>query len=418
VDRLVIHGGAPLRGEIAASGSKNSVLALMAASLLSDGDLVLQNAPRVRDLETMMRILEQLGVPAYWESEGTLCVEGGEPRSVEAPYDLVRTMRASFMVLGPLLARCGHARVSLPGGCAIGARPVDLHIEGLRALGAKVEIVGGYVEAQAARLRGAEMRFETATVNGTQNILMAACLAEGTSVLANAAVEPEVTELCEVLNGMGARIRGVGTDRLEVEGVTSLSGLSHRVTGDRIEAGTLLIAGAITGGDVAVLGISPSHLGAVIAKLEQAGLQIDAGEDRVRVRAGTRPRGIEVETAPFPGFPTDMQAQTLALLTLAEGSSRVTETVFENRFMHVPELHRMGADITIEGRTALIQGVRSLSGAPVMATDLRASASLVVAGLAARGETHVLRVYHIDRGYEKIEQKLRSLGARIRRVKD
>jgi UDP-N-acetylglucosamine 1-carboxyvinyltransferase len=262
----------------------------MAASLLSDGDLVLQNAPRVRDLETMMRILEQLGVPAYWESEGTLCVEGGEPRSVEAPYDLVRTMRASFMVLGPLLARCGHARVSLPGGCAIGARPVDLHIEGLRALGAKVEIVGGYVEAQAARLRGAEMRFETATVNGTQNILMAACLAEGTSVLANAAVEPEVTELCEVLNGMGARIRGVGTDRLEVEGVTSLSGLSHRVTGDRIEAGTLLIAGAITGGDVAVLGISPSHLGAVIAKLEQAGLQIDGGSRSRPLRSlGSRP---------------------------------------------------------------------------------------------------------------------------------
>ena len=418
MERLVIQGGVPLRGEVAASGSKNSVLALMAASLLTDGDVVLQNAPRVRDLETMIRILGRLGVPAYWESEGTLCVEGGEPRSVEAPYELVRTMRASFMVLGPLLARCGHARVSLPGGCAIGARPVGRHLEGLRALGAKVEIVGGYVEARAGRLRGGRVDFRAPTVNGTQNVLMAACLAEGTTLLENAAREPEVVELCEVLNAMGARIRNVGSDRLEVEGVTSLSGVSHRVTGDRIEAGTLLLAGAITGGEVTVTGVRPGDLDALAAKLREAGVELEATGDRIGARTPAPPRGIEVETAPFPGFPTDMQAQILALLTLGQGSSRVTETVFENRFMHVPELQRMGASIAIEGRTAVICGVRGLSGAPVMATDLRASASLVLAGLAARGETNVLRVYHIDRGYERIEEKLRSLGARIRRVKD
>ncbi len=418
MDRLVIQGGAPLHGEVPASGSKNSVLALMAASLLTDGDVVFQNAPRVRDLETMIRILERLGVPAYWESEGTLCVEGAQPRSVEAPYELVRTMRASFMVLGPLLARCGHARVSLPGGCAIGARPVDRHIEGLRSLGAKVEIVGGYVEAQAARLRGAHIRFEARTVNGTQNVLMAAALAEGTSVLENAAAEPEVVELCEVLNEMGARITGFGTHRIEIEGVTSLSGVNHRLQGDRIEAGTLLVAAAITGGDVVVSGIRPSHLEAVLGKLREAGVALEQQADQVRVLGASRPNAIEVETAPFPGFPTDMQAQTMALLSLASGTSRVTESVFENRFMHIPELQRMGADIAIEGRTATIRGVRGLSGAPVMATDLRASASLVLAGLAARGETHVLRVYHIDRGYERIEQKLRSLGARIQRVRD
>jgi UDP-N-acetylglucosamine 1-carboxyvinyltransferase len=418
MDRFVIRGGVPLQGSVAASGSKNSILALMAASLLTDGDFVLQNAPRVRDLETMIRILGALGVSAYWESDGTLCMEGAEPRAVEAPYELVRTMRASFMVLGPLLARCGHARVSLPGGCAIGARPVDQHLKALRALGAKVELVGGYVEARATRLRGARFVFDISTVTGTQNALMAASLAEGTTVLENAALEPEVAELCDVLNGMGARISGVGTERLEVEGVPSLAGFTHRVAGDRIEAGTLLVAGAITGGEVEVSGVRPDHLEALLEKLREAGVELRVEEDRIRVRAPGRLSGVQVRTAPYPGFPTDMQAQTMALLTVAEGPSVVTETVFENRFMHVSELRRMGAEITVDGRTAFIRGVRSLAGASVMATDLRASASLVLAGLAARGDTHVLRVYHIDRGYDRIEQKLAALGGRIRRLQD
>jgi UDP-N-acetylglucosamine 1-carboxyvinyltransferase len=418
MDRFVIRGGIPLRGTVAASGSKNAVLALMAAALLTERDLVLENAPRVRDLETMIRILEALGVHAYWEAEGVLCVEGGRPRSVEAPYDLVRTMRASFMVLGPLLARCGRARVSLPGGCAIGARPVDQHLKGLEALGAKVELEGGYVEATAERLRGAHFRFDVPTVNGTQNVLMAAAVAEGETLLENAAAEPEVSELVDVLNGMGAHIEGAGSDRLLVRGVPRLSGLRHAVSGDRIEAGTLLVAGAITGGEVEVTQVQPAHLSAVTEKLAEIGADVAIGEDRIRVRSAGPIRGTHVTTAPFPGFPTDMQAQIMALLCLAHGESEVTETIFENRFMHVPELRRMGAEIAIQGRSALMQGVRELSGAPVMATDLRASACLVLAGLAARGETNVLRVYHIDRGYDRIEQKIASLGGRVRRVRD
>ena len=418
MDRFVIRGGVPLAGTVEANGSKNSVLALMAASLLAEEGVRLENAPRVRDLTTMIRILETLGVSAGWESEDTLCIQGPEPASVEAPYELVRTMRASFMVLGPLLARCGRARVSLPGGCAIGARPVDQHLKGLRALGAKVELDGGYVEARAARLRGAHVVFDLPTVNGTQQVLMAATLAEGTTVLENSAVEPEVAELCRVLNEMGARIGGIGTDRITIEGVSRLSGVCHRMSGDRIEAGTLLLAGAIPRGEVEVRGVAASDLEPVIDKLREANVPLEVGDDHVRVRPVDRPVGIEVRTSPHPGFPTDMQAQMMALLTLGEGSSIVTETVFENRFMHVPELRRMGAIIMVEGRGAFIQGVRGLAGAPVMATDLRASASLVLAGLAARGETHVLRVYHIDRGYHRIEQKLASLGGRIRRVKD
>jgi UDP-N-acetylglucosamine 1-carboxyvinyltransferase len=390
----------------------------MAASVLAEGDLVLENVPRVRDLETMCRILEGLGLEATFESQSRLCVEGREPRSLEAPYELVRTMRASFMLLGPLLGRCGHARVSLPGGCAIGARPVDQHLKGLRALGAKVELTGGYIEARAARLRGAHVVFDVSTVTGTENVLMAACLAEGTSVLENAALEPEVVELCEVLTEMGARIRGVGTERLEVEGVSRLGGVVHSVQGDRIEAGTMILAGAITGGDVEVEGFAPMHLESLLEKLAEACVQLEVGGDRVRVRPGERRRGIQVRTAPYPGFPTDMQAQTMALLALAQGASVVTETVFENRFMHVSELSRMGARITVDGRSAFLEGVSSLSGASVMATDLRASACLVLAGLAARGETYVLRVYHIDRGYDRIEEKLSALGARVRRVRD
>ena len=418
MDRFVIRGGVPLAGTVPVSGSKNSVLALMAASLLSEEPLLLQNAARVHDVSTMIRILEALGVEAVWEADDVLRLGGGEPTATEAPYDLVRTMRASFMVLGPLLARCGHARVSLPGGCAIGARPVDQHLKGLEALGAKVELVGGYVEARAGRLRGAPVVFDTSTVNGTQNVLMAACLAEGQTRIQNAAMEPEVGELIGVLQAMGARIEGAGTDQLTVEGVTRLKGATHRVAGDRIEAGTLLAAAAITGGDVTVTGLCLDQLAAVVEKLREIGLELDARPDRVRVRRAGPLRGVRVTTARFPGFPTDMQAQIMALLCLAPGSSVLTETIFENRFMHVSELQRMGADISVNGRTAIIQGVAGLSGAPVMATDLRASASLLLAGLAARGDTHVMRVYHIDRGYDRIEQKLASLGARIRRVRD
>ena len=415
MDRFSIRGGVPLRGEVAASGSKNSALALMAASLLTDQPFELSNVPRVRDVDTFVKILEMLGLRASWQGSDRLAIEGGTATSYEAPYDLVRTMRASFMVLGPLVARFGRARVSLPGGCAIGARPVDQHLKGLEALGAKVELAGGYVEAQAERLRGNRFCFDVRTVNGTQNVLMAACLAGGTSVLENAAVEPEVGELIDVLCGMGALISGRGTDRLEVEGVSELSSVDHRVAGDRIEAGTLLIAAAITGGDARVTGVRPADMQALLGKLRETGLAVTTGDDWVAIRCEERVRGVHVATAPFPGFPTDMQAQMMALLCTAEGGSMLSETIFENRFMHVSELRRMGADITVDGRTAFIQGVGELTGAPVMATDLRASASLVLAGLAARGETHINRVYHIDRGYERIEAKLAALGGRIRR---
>jgi UDP-N-acetylglucosamine 1-carboxyvinyltransferase len=416
MDQFRIEGGVPLRGEVAVSGSKNSTLALMAAALLSDESVTLANTPHVRDLDTMLKILDGLGVRGGWESADTLRIEGGEPTQIEAPYDLVRTMRASFMVLGPLLARCGHARVSLPGGCAIGARPVDQHLKGMAALGAKIELEGGYVEARANRLRGARVVFDVRTVNGTQNVLMAACLADGVSELENAACEPEVQELITVLRAMGARIDQASPEHLIVQGVSSLSGLRHHVAGDRIEAGTLLACGAaLPGGDVKVTGIIPEHSGVVLEKLREAGLDVEIGSDWARVRRHGNFRGLRVKTASWPGFPTDMQAQIMALLTQADGVSAVSENIFENRFMHVPELVRLGADVEIEGKTAVINGPSRLSGAPVMATDLRASASLVLAGLAASGETRVRRVYHIDRGYERIEEKLARLGGRIRR---
>ncbi len=416
MDQFRIEGGVPLRGEIAASGSKNSALALMAAALLTDEPVTLANTPHVRDLDTMLKILDGLGVRGGWETADTLRIDGGKPTQIEAPYDLVRTMRASFMVLGPLLARCGHARVSLPGGCAIGARPVDQHLKGMAALGAKIELDGGYVEARADRLRGARVSFDVRTVNGTQNVLMAACLAEGVSELENAACEPEVQELITVLRAMGARIDQASSEHLIVQGVPSLSGVRHYVAGDRIEAGTLLACGAVLpGGDVKVTGIIPEHSGVVLEKLREAGLDVEVGADWARVRRGGSFRGLRVKTAPWPGFPTDMQAQIMALLTQADGVSAISENIFENRFMHVPELVRLGADIEIEGKTAVVNGASRLSGAPVMATDLRASASLVLAGLAASGETRVRRVYHIDRGYERIEEKLARLGGRIRR---
>jgi UDP-N-acetylglucosamine 1-carboxyvinyltransferase len=420
MDRIVVNGGARLAGEVRVSGSKNSTLALMACALLGEGDTKLRNVPRVRDVDAMLELLRALGARADWCTEEPHAVHiESRVAKAEAPYELVRKMRASFMVLGPLVARYGHGRVSEPGGCAIGVRPVDQHLKGLEALGATVRLDHGYVEATCDRLRGGRVVFDVVTVNGTQNVLMAASLAEGETVIENAAREPEVIELADALTRMGARIAGAGTDRITVHGVTRLSGIEHDVSGDRIEAGTLLAAGAITRGDVTVTGASALALDAVIEKLREAGVTIDvtagAAGDRIRARMDEAPHGIRVVTAPFPGFATDMQAQLMALLTVGSGSSIVTETVFENRFMHVPELQRMGADIALDGRSAHVRGVPALSAAPVMATDLRASASLLVAALAADGATAVSRVYHIDRGYERIEEKLRSLGAEIRR---
>jgi UDP-N-acetylglucosamine 1-carboxyvinyltransferase len=417
MDRIVVRGGRRLAGEVEASGSKNATLALMAAALLTDRETVLRNVPRVHDVDTMGRILAALGVRCEWDpdDEHVLRIGGGTVSSPEAPYDLVRRMRASFLVLGPLVARLGHARVSEPGGCAIGVRPVDQHLKGLEALGAKIRLDHGYVEASASRLQGACFAFDVSTVNGTQNVMMAAVLAAGRTVIENAAREPEVAELAQALCAMGARVHGVGTDRIAIDGVPRLDGVDHTVWGDRIETGTLLTAGLVTRGDVTVRGVEVATLDATLEKLREAGAAVEVAGDRIRLSADGPPRGIKVVTAPYPGFPTDMQAQLMAALTLGAGSSVVTETVFENRFMHVPELVRMGADIELAGRAAHVRGVARLSGAPVMATDLRASAGLLLAGLAADGETVVSRVYHIDRGYERIEDKLRRLGADIRR---
>ena len=417
MDQIVVRGGSPLRGEVMASGSKNSTLALMGAALLASGETRLSNVPRLRDVDTMLEILRALGVPADWDPDDAHAVRIDATRitSPEAPYDLVRKMRASFLVLGPLVARCGTARVSEPGGCAIGVRPIDQHLKGLAALGAKVRLDHGYVEATCSELRGARVVFDVSTVNGTQNVMMAAALAPGETVLENAAREPEVTELALVLNRMGAEVRGAGGDRISIRGVKALRGVHHAVAGDRIEAGTLLAAGLVTRGDVRVSGIDTSALESTLDKFAEAGADLEVGPTSVRASAPRGLHGVRAVTAPFPGFPTDMQAQLLAALTVAAGDSVVTERVFENRFMHVPELRRMGADIALSDRTAHVRGVARLSGAPVMATDLRASAGLIVAALAAEGDTVVNRVYHIDRGYERIEEKLRSLGAEIRR---
>jgi len=416
MDRILIRGGARLSGEVRASGSKNSTLALMAAALLADGDVVLRNVPRLRDVETMLKILRALGASADWEPDAkSLRIDPTTLNCQEAPYDLVRTMRASFMVLGPLLARFGSARVSEPGGCAIGVRPVDQHLKGLAALGAKIRLDHGYVEATSAELRGGRVAFDLTTVNGTQNVMMAATLARGQTVIENAAREPEVVELAAVLSAMGADIAGAGSDRVVVTGVESLGGIEHAVAGDRIEAGTLLAAGMITGGDVRVTGVDPAFLESTLEKFSEAGASVEAAPGFVQVRMEGPVRPLRAVTAPFPGFPTDMQAQLMAVLTVAEGSSVVIEQVFENRFMHVPELQRLGADISVSGRSAHIRGVAGLMGAPVMATDLRASAGLIVAALAAEGDTVVNRVYHIDRGYERIEAKLSALGAEIKR---
>ncbi len=417
MERIVVRGGARLEGEVRASGSKNSALALLAASLLAEGTTVLRNVPRVRDVFAMLDLLRALGARADFTAEDPHCVriQADGVCEPEAPYELVRKMRASFMVLGPLLARFGVGRVSEPGGCAIGVRPVDQHLKGLEALGAKVQLDHGTIEASGAPLTGGRFRFDRVTVNGTQNVMMAATLAEGESVLENCAREPEVVELADVLNRMGAEIRGAGSASLQITGVSSLRGLTHAISGDRIEAGTLLVAGMITRGEVRVTGLDSSHLDNILDKLRETGAELRVDYDAVTVFCDEASKALQVRTAPYPGFPTDMQAQLLALLCVGSASSVVTETVFENRFMHVPELVRMGADISLDGRSAHVHGVTKLLGAPVMATDLRASASLLLAGLAAQGETVVSRVYHIDRGYERIEEKLRSLGAEIRR---
>ena len=414
--RLVIQGGVPLRGEVAASAAKNAALPALAAALLTREPVVLENVPGLADVRTMGKLLAQLGAEVVVGAGGATRVQVAKVTSHEAPYDLVSTMRASFLVLGPLLAREGVARVALPGGCAIGVRPIDQHLKGFAKLGAEISMNEGYVEARASRLKAARITTDLVTVTGTENLMMAAALAEGTTVLENAAREPEVVDLARLLTAMGARIQGAGTERIEIEGVPELGGAVHRVIPDRVEVGTLLVAGAITRGDVTVTGAQPRHLTAILAKLEECGVAVSVTGDRVRAQAAARPRPADIITSPFPGFATDMQAQFMAMLGLADGQSQITETIFENRFMHAAELARMGAQIRTDGSIAVVRGVPAYQGAPLMASDLRASAALVLAGLAARGTTEVSRVYHLDRGYERMEDKLRALGAQIERV--
>ncbi|HBH03905.1 MAG TPA: UDP-N-acetylglucosamine 1-carboxyvinyltransferase [Candidatus Rokubacteria bacterium] len=411
---LEIDGGVPLRGQVAVSAAKNAALPALAAALLTSEPVHLENVPALADVATMAGLLETLGASLARDGAG-MRVRVERLRSDLAPYELVSTMRASVLVLGPLVARHGSARVALPGGCAIGPRPIDQHLKGLARLGAEIVIENGYVIARASRLKGARITTDLVTVTGTENLMMAAALAEGTTLIENAAREPEVDDLAALLTAMGARIHGAGTTRLEIEGVPELAGATHRIVPDRIEAGTLIVAGAITGGDVTVTGVVPDHVSAVLAKLEECGVGLEVGPTWVRARGPARPQAADVTTSPYPGFPTDMQAQLMTLLGLADGQSRVTETIFENRFMHVAELGRMGARIETDGAIAIVQGVPGYQGAPVMASDLRASAALVLAGLAARGRTTVARVYHLDRGYERLEAKLAALGARIER---
>lgn len=415
MDKLKILGGLPLVGEVQAAGAKNAALPILCASLLTADPLELSNVPQLQDIATTIRLLKLLGVKTERDEE-RLTLQADSLVSTEAPYELVKTMRASILVLGPLLARFGEARVSLPGGCAIGQRPVDQHIKGLQAMGAQIEIEQGFVVARAARLKGARIVTDMVTVTGTENLMMAACLAEGETILENAAREPEVMDLAKVLVAMGAQIEGAGTDRLVIRGVERLHGASHRIMADRIETGTFLCAAAACGGDVTVRATDPWSMDVTIDRLRETGATLTSGPDWVRLQANGRPRAVSVRTAPYPGFATDMQAQFMALDAVAEGTATVVETIFENRFMHVQELRRLGANIRIEGNTAIVQGVPALSGATVMATDLRASASLVIAGLAARGETTVERIYHLDRGYARMEARLQALGARIERV--
>ncbi len=429
MDKIVIEGGLPLQGEVKISGAKNAALPILAATLLAPGEHVLSNVPPLADIRTCKKLLGSLGVrfkevaseaasgPTGPPSpDGALLADTTDLTGYEAPYEMVKTMRAAVLVLGPLVARARQARVSMPGGCAIGARPIDLHLKGLEAMGVKINLTQGYVEADARRLKGAEIYFDTVTVTGTENLMMAACLAKGTTVIRNAAMEPEVGDLARFLVAMGAQIEGIDSDILTIHGVRELKPASYAIMSDRIEAGTYLAAAAITKGEVTLLNAPVPHLTAVMGKFTEAGVRLTAEKGSITVHPGGTLTGVDIRTHPYPGFPTDMQAQFMALMSVARGASVITETIFENRFMHVSELRRLGADITVSGNLAVVRGRRQLQGAPVMATDLRASASLVVAGLAAAGTTEILRVYHLDRGYAHLVEKLAALGARIKRL--
>ena len=420
MDKIIIHGGKPLNGEIAVSGSKNAALPILISSLLTAEPCVYRRVPHLADIRTTLKLLAGLGGKGEhqrWRAGADdLTLQADRIDNFEAPYELVKTMRASFLVIGPLVARFGRARVSTPGGCAIGARPIDLHLKGLEALGATIEQTHGYVEAKAAKLRGAKIYLDLPSVGATENLMMAASLAEGTTVIENAAKEPEIDDLAKALNAMGGQVNGAGTDVIQIDGVGALHGLDHRIIPDRIEAGSFVIAAALSGGDVYVRGARADHLEAFLIKLREAGVIWTSDDNGIHVRGGGKIKSVDVKTLPYPGFPTDLQAQMMVLMAVADGVSVITETIFENRFMHVPELDRMGADIKLEGNRAVVRGVRELSGAPVMASDLRASVALVLAGLVASGNTEVARVYHLDRGYEQIEEKLSQLGAHIERV--
>jgi UDP-N-acetylglucosamine 1-carboxyvinyltransferase len=417
MDKIRVTGGIPLSGRVAISGAKNAALPAMVASLLTAETIELENLPYVRDILTTRRLLAEMGAEAVVLEDGRATVRASNVRSCEAPYELVKTMRASILVLGPLVGRFGRARVSLPGGCAIGARPVNLHLMGLEKMGARCDVVHGYIEASAEGLRGTYILMDTVTVTGTENLMMAACLAEGETVLDNAACEPEVGDLAHLLRKMGAKIEGDGTRTIRIQGVAELHGCRHRVIPDRIETGTFAVAAAITRGDVEITNCRPDHLSAILSQLERTGTEIHFGQDSICVRGREPTLSRDVTTNPYPGFPTDMQAQYMALMTQGDGTAAITETIFENRFMHALELIRMGADITIDGRRAVVRGGRSLTGAMVLASDLRASASLILAGLIAHGDTIVDRVYHLDRGYYRIEEKLARLGAKIERIR-
>jgi UDP-N-acetylglucosamine 1-carboxyvinyltransferase len=416
LSKLLLKGGRPLQGVAGISGAKNAALPIMCAALLSAGKLSLSNVPKLMDVATMAKLLAQMGVAVERGDEGGLLLQAEEINNPTAPYEMVRTMRASILVLGPLVARCGRAKVSLPGGCAIGQRPVDQHLKGLGAMGVRLSVDHGYIHAETSRLKGARILMDLVTVTGTENLMMAATLAEGTTVLENAAREPEVVDLADCLIAMGARIEGAGTDLIRIEGVQKLAGCAHAVMPDRIETGTYLAAAVASGGNIKLTGAAPRTLDATLQKLREAGAKIECTDDTIELEMASRPAAVGVRTAPYPGFATDMQAQFMALDTVALGTSVITENIFENRFMHALELQRLGADIAIQGNTAVVRGVDKLQGATVMATDLRASASLVIAGLVAEGETVIDRIYHLDRGYESLEQKLSALGAKVQRV--
>ncbi len=416
MEKIVIEGGARLKGEVKISGAKNAALPIMVASILSSGENLIYNVPHLMDITTMGNLLSRMGFGFYMDSDRVL-LQTDSIRSVEAPYEFVKTMRASVLVLGPLLARLGEAKVSLPGGCAIGARPINLHIMGLKKMGVDITLSDGYIKARVKRLRGASIYLDIPTVTGTENLMMAAALADGLTIIENAACEPEVVDLANALVSMGADIQGAGTNVIKIKGVSSLRPLEYKIIPDRIETGTFIAAAGITGGDIRINGCSPEHIESIIVKLKETGIEINQGENELMVNGPDRLTPVDVKTMPYPGFPTDMQAQFMALMAVSAGTSLITESIFENRFMHVAEMRRMGADIEVEGSTAVVKGVGLLKGAPVMATDLRASASLVLAGLVAKGETIIDRVYHLDRGYEKIEEKLMLLGARVRRAK-